>query len=77
MITPPVEAKPGLTLAKPSVLSLWKKGGGLPSNMNNIALGVSKLGREGVEIFLRCSPYSIDHKLGDKRLAFHNQLVVG
>ena len=40
--------------------------------MNNIALGVSKLGREGVEIFLRCSPYSIDHKLGDKRLAFHN-----
>ena len=40
--------------------------------MNNIALGVGGLGREGVKNFLRCSPYSVDHKLGDKRLAFHN-----
>ena len=27
--------------------------------MNNIALGVGGLGREGVKNFLRCSPYSV------------------
>ena len=35
------------------------KGRRLPSNMNNIALGVGRLGREGVKNFLRCSPYSV------------------